>query len=201
MEHDLLNKKFGRLTLVEFRYIRNKRHYFYAKCDCGNSKIVCYEDIKRGDTLSCGCIHRETLSNLRKTHGESKTRLYKIWLGIKKRCYCPTSSRYTYYGGRGIKMCSDWNSFFEFKKWAINNNYSDCLSIDRKDANGNYEPNNCRWVSTLAQANNKRTSKFLLYNGEVLSLAEWCRKLNLNYNKTRSRLRYGWSVERAFEEK
>ena len=199
---DYIGHKFGILTVLSFSHKKNNRHYYNVKCDCGNEKIVCLEDMRVGDTLSCGCLHKKQLGNMSRTHGESKTRLYKIWTGIRKRCLNPSSSRFEYYGGRGIRICSDWNDFTNFKSWSEENGYSDNLSIDRIDVNGNYTPENCRWADKTTQSNNTRTNHYLEYKGERRSMMDWCRKLDLSYYKIRSRINaYGWSVERAFETK
>ena len=161
-----IGKRFGKLELLSFAYKKNNRHYYNVKCDCGVEKIACLEDMKRGDTLSCGCMHRKLVGDMARTHGECKTRLYKIWSGIRKRCLNPNSHRYEYYGDRGIKICSDWSDFTKFKSWADNNGYADGLSIDRIDVNGDYTPENCRWADTITQSNNRRSNHYLEYKGE-----------------------------------
>lgn len=141
------------------------------------------------------------------------TRLSRIFSGLKVRCYNSKNKDYPLYGGRGIKLCDEWNNreiavhtsrnctkgFIAFKKWALENGYSDELTLDRIDTNGDYSPDNCRWVSMQVQNNNRRDNHYITYQGKTQSLAEWCRELNLNYYKIRSRLNsYGWSPERAF---
>ena len=117
-----------------------------------------------------------------------------------RRCYKPDTKQYQNYGGRGIKVCDEWKCSIEaFVKWSLENGYERNLTIDRADNNLGYSPSNCRWVCKSVQSNNKRSNKCLEYNGKVKSMADWCRYLGLSYYKVRSRLRYGWSVERAFE--
>ena len=197
---DIIGKKFGLLTVKSFLGYKNRRPFYLVVCDCGKEKEVCYWELVRGDTKSCGCLHKKLLSERAKTHGDSKTRLYKIWLGIKKRCLDKNSTTFMYYGGRGINLCDDWLDYSSFKKWSLENCYKENLSIDRIDNNGNYTPKNCRWVDKKEQANNRRTNHFLEYKGEKRSMMDWCRKLGLNYNKVRSRINsYHWTVEEAFE--
>lgn len=141
------------------------------------------------------------------------TRLNRIFNGLKVRCYNPKNKDYPLYGGRGIKLCDEWNDretakneprrctkgFISFKKWALENGYSDELTLDRIDTDGDYEPSNCRWVSMQTQNNNRRNNHYITYQNKTQSLAEWCRELNLNYYKIRGRINnYNWSPERAF---
>ena len=199
---DVIGHKFGMLTVLSFSHKKKNRHYYNVKCDCGNEKVVCLEDMRVGDTSSCGCFQKKQLKNMATTHGESHTRLYKIWAGIRKRCYDNNSSRYSYYGARGVKIYSAWDNFETFKLWSMANGYNDTLSIDRINVDGNYEPTNCRWVNKVVQANNRRTNRYLEYKGVTKSMMDWCRELGLSYYKIRSRIyNYHWSVERAFETK
>jgi hypothetical protein len=132
------------------------------------------------------------------THGMSKTRLYRIWAGIIQRCY-NDKKRYEWqkYGGRGIKTCDEWRRFEPFMDWALANGYSDNLTIDRIDVNGNYEPSNCRWATVYQQENNKRTSKYLIYNGKQKTVREFADEYGLIYSCLYARLKLGWSVEAA----
>lgn len=198
---NIIGKRFGKLIVKEFVGYKKKRPFYHVVCDCGNEKEVCYYELIRGQTRSCGCLHRKVLGDMARKHGESNTRLFKIWCGIKKRCFDKNSSRYSYYGGRGINMCSDWkNDFLTFKEWANSHGYTDELTIDRVDVNGNYCPENCRWATKEQQANNTRTNHYLEYKGVKRSMSEWCKILGLNYYKIRTRINScHWTVEEAFE--
>lgn len=115
-----------------------------------------------------------------KARGKAKglwgTRIYRIWYGIYSRCYNKNNRQYSYYGKRGVVMCDEWlNDIFVFRDWAVLNGYSDELTIDRIDNNGNYEPSNCRWVDMRKQSNNRRSNAYLSYNGETHTIAEWSR--------------------------
>jgi len=197
---EYIGKKYGKLTIIAFDHQHFKRKYYKVACDCGNEKVVCLQDMKQGDTVSCGCQKKS--GDSARTHGCCKTRLYNIWCNMKSRCEKNTNKVFKYYGGKGVSVCDEWQDFSNFKKWADENGYSDKLTIDRVDSNGNYCPENCRWVGQLEQANNKCNNHFISYKGITKSMASWCRELGLNYYKIRSRLtHYNWSVERAFETK
>lgn len=120
----------------------------------------------------------------------SNTRIYRIWIGIKKRCYCKTARGYFGYGGRGITMCDEWLHDFEaFYKWAMANGYADNLTIERIDVNGNYEPSNCKWITKEEQASNRRTNHKLLYNGEIKTVAQISRETGISEQTIRNRIK------------
>lgn len=154
---DLTGQKFGRLLVIKQTHIDNRSGTFWiCKCDCGNVVTVRRDALTSGGTQSCGCLNIEISSSHKKSH----TRLYSIFAGMKGRCYNPNNTNYKHYGQRGICICKEWlNNFTAFYEWSVNNGYSDDLSIDRIDVNGNYEPSNCRWADAVTQANNKRNSR------------------------------------------
>lgn len=136
-----------------------------------------------------------------KTHGMSKTRMYKIWECMKYRCSNPNRPEYSHYGGRGIIVCDEWaNDFLTFYNWSINNGYNESLTIDRIDVNGDYEPNNCRWVDMKTQANNTTRCIYITYRDKTQTLTQWCEELNLPYDTIRTRLRRDANItpERLF---
>lgn len=115
-------------------------------------------------------------------------RLYRIWMAMRARCMCKNLKTYKRYGGRGIKICDEWNDYLVFKEWALSNGYSDHLSIDRINNDGNYEPSNCRWATNKEQANNKRNNHIITINGESHTFAEWSKISGINYSTIRSRI-------------
>lgn len=130
-------------------------------------------------------------------HGGRYTRLYNIWLNMKQRCSNPKESHYEYYGGKGVSVCEEWKkSFSTFRDWALSNGYEDGLTIDRIESDKDYCPENCRWVTHLKQMSNTTRNVMLTYQGETHSLSEWSRIVGVPYGTLKSRLRYGWSVER-----
>lgn len=133
---------------------------FEFKCSCGNVFITNITKIKNGHTKSCGCLARQILIDRNKSHELTYTRLYRIYSGMKTRCYNANTLSFMDYGSRGIIICKEWlNDFMNFYNWAINNGYDDLLSIDRINNDGNYEPSNCRWTTAHIQTRNTRVIK------------------------------------------
>lgn len=133
----------------------------------------------------------------------SYTRVYKTWQGLKSRCTYERDPYYKNYGGKGITVCDEWmHNFNAFYMWAVANGYSDDLTIDRIDVNGNYEPTNCRFVNRKTQANNRTNNRIITYHNESHTLAEWSGILGIKYETLAARLnKYKWSVEQAFSTK
>jgi hypothetical protein len=199
---DITGKRFGRLVVLNCAGSKNKKIIWHCKCDCGNEIDVIGNSLQSGNTMSCGCLHKEIAAETaRKTHtkhGMIKTRLYTIWVDIKQRCRNKKQPEYRIYGGRGIDVCNEWyNSFETFRDWALNNGYQESLTIDRINNNGNYEPSNCRWATVKQQAENRRTNVFIEYNGERKTKAEWSRILSNNTSLVSNRLALGWNAQDA----
>lgn len=186
---DLTGQRFGRLTVMD-RAWDKPGVWWNCMCDCGNAKSIRSSQLRYGYTRSCGCLRDEMREEHNKpTHGETNTRLYNIWRGMKKRCYQPTSAGYKNYGGRGITVCDEWIASYEaFRDWSIANGYTDGLTLDRIDSNGNYEPSNCRYASYLEQENNKRNSHFIEVNGVKLTVAQWARITNTPPSTLKNRI-------------
>lgn len=197
---DLIGLKFGKLLVLERSddYIRPNDHKgrprYKCLCECGKITYVIGSSLTCGITKSCGCNMGKNLLK----HGFShKEKLYNVWKNIKARC-----KNDKYYGGRGIKIYDEWkNDYTVFRNWAINNGYNENLTIDRIDVNGNYEPNNCRWVDNFIQANNKRNNVYLTYKNETKTVHQWEKIVGIKAATIKKRLRLGWSVERALTEK
>lgn len=199
--NDLTHRRFGRLVVIRRDGHLGKKVAWLCKCDCGNYKRITTDRLTMGQTKSCGCLQSEIARNRLITHGQSQTKLYKIWQAMKRRCDSPKCDHYPLYGGRGIHYMPEWKNFKSFYHWAISNGYKDGLSIDRIDVNGNYCPENCRWIPIKQQAYNKTTSKFITFNGKTLTISEWCKILNLPYELIYQRVvKLGWNPEKAFKE-
>lgn len=164
-----------------------------CRCElCGKIKTIMACNLSR--TKSCGCAKLKFISEANSTHGESKTRLYRIWSLMKDRCTNPNAEHYDLYGGRGIAVCDEWLQYEPFREWALSNGYNKNLSIDRIDNNKGYEPDNCRWATRIEQANNKRTNIVITHNGETNTLGEWAARLGMEPRVLWWRLfNAGWS--------
>lgn len=175
-----INKKYGRLTIIRVSNKRESRKlkYFDCICECGNTVTTDIASLRRGHVKSCGCLRKERSFESTTTHNKSYTRIYRIYQGVKYRCYNIACPRYKNYGGRGIKVCDEWlNDFMNFYNWAIENGYQENLTLDRINVNGNYEPENCRWISNLEQQSNRRNSIRVVYDGEDVLLIDLLRRL------------------------
>lgn len=183
---NLVGRKYGRLTVLKKGEKKGKRITWLCLCECGNKRIVTGENLKKGNTKSCGCYSLQRIKETNTTHGESKTRLFKILQKMKERCLNENSKHYIDYGGRGISICKEWlnkeSGYLNFKTWALQNGYKKNLSIDRINNDGNYEPKNCRWVSSKIQANNRRSNRFVEYKGQRKTVAEWAEIAGISYN-------------------
>lgn len=198
--NDLTGMKFNKLTVIE-RAENNKynRAQWLCRCDCGNIIVVSGNAILESNTKSCGCLKGETdRKSKNKTHGMSETRLFRCWTAMKARCRDKHLKAYKDYGGRGIKVCDEWeHDFMAFYNWSMANGYRDDLTIDRKDVNGNYCPENCRWITKKEQASNKRTNRYIEHNGETKTIAEWAKIAGVERSVLRGRIDRGWTMEKA----
>lgn len=150
---DLSGRKFGYLTAIRRAEDRvyssgRKKPQYLCQCECGNETYVIGEALTAGNTKSCGCHKWDALIRYSTKHGKRYERVYSIYMDIKKRCYNKNAAGYKNYGSKGVVMCDEWlNDFESFYKWAMGNGYSDSLTIDRINSQGNYEPSNCQWVT------------------------------------------------------
>ncbi len=128
-------------------------------CYCGNEFTSDAYTVTSGAVRSCGCYNRKLVTNRNKIHGKSSLRLYTIYHNMKARCNNPKHTNFKDYGGRGIKICKAWNTYLVFEKWALSNGYKENLTLDRRINSQGYKPSNCRWVSKIIQANNRRVAK------------------------------------------
>lgn len=199
-----IGEKYGRLTVVDIIPSVNARkgYSWKCRCECGKETAVSPYKLITGKTKSCGCGKRDRVKTDplfdRTTHGGRHERLYHIWHGMKQRCERKGNNDYHNYGGRGISVCKEWrNDYSAFKEWALSNGYTDELTIERKNVDGNYCPENCAWISSKAQARNRRTSHWVEYNGERHIVTEWAEIYGVEACALYNRLRLGWSMEKA----
>lgn len=210
MVKDFSGNVYGNIEVLE-KTNRRKRDYvvYICKCNsCGkvfeNSLETYRKRAKKGiTTMTCGCYDRHH-NNFYK-NGLSNTRLRHIYDHMKSRCYNSNNPAYKNYGYRGITICKEWldvnNGFETFYNWAIANGYKEDLTIDRINVNGNYEPDNCRWIEFGKQMNNRRNTIKIEYNGKVYPLTDLARQYKIPIVTLRCRLSRGWSIERALNEK
>lgn len=159
---------------------RNASQHCVCRCECGAIGIQRTTILVSGGSQSCGCLVGDT----NRTHGWSKTRLYRVWGGMIDRCEGLSCPSYANYGGRGISICDEWRQSFEsFREWSLANGYRDGLSIDRINNDGNYEPSNCRWTGMVVQANNRRNNHKVTAFGETKNLTEWTRDPRFNITR------------------
>lgn len=194
---DITGNKYNMLTVLgRVENDKNGQSRWECICECGNKTIVKGANLKNGAVKSCGClVHRPALN---KKHGESNTPLYRMWTSMIYRCDNPKYIAYKYYGARGIRVCDEWHDYETFKKWVNETKTDDSYTIERIDVNGDYGPDNCKWIPMSEQANNRRSNIVIDYNGEEHTLMQWCKKLNLNYKNVHNRMyKLGWSFEKA----
>lgn len=201
---DLSGQRFGRLTVICRAVGKYDIPHYKCVCDCGNEVIKRGKDLASGNTRSCGCLHKEQLAERNRknrVHGGGHTRLYNIYFNMINRCYNTKQVEYHNYGGRGVGVCKEWrDSFVAFREWAIGNGYNDILVIDRIDVNGNYEPNNCRWITKREQQFNKTNTRYFEYKGQKKCLAEWAEIFGMNKPTLYNRIyNLGWSIDKALE--
>ncbi len=199
----MTGKKFDRLTVISYAGLSGKylKAYWNCKCDCGNEVVKCGKDIRRGSTRSCGCLIGDTTALRNVTHGLSKTPEYGVYYGMRNRCLNPKEPSYSAYGGRGISICDRWLNSFEDFLADMGKRPSQEHSLERKNVDGNYCLENCKWATEMEQANNKRSNVFLTWNGETLTIGQWTRRLGLSHNTIQDRLKYGWPIERVLGQK
>lgn len=199
---DFTNKRIGHLTVIEIDKTHDTKNglYWICRCDCGNYitlKVgdLSTEESKGQSNRSCGCVPYGHTRSRNKTKGVSNTRLYKIWFGMKTRCKSAKN-----YAGKGIKVCEKWrNDFNAFSEWAFDNGYRDDLTIDRIDVNGDYEPDNCRWITNYEQQSNKSNNVFITYKGETKTASQWGRLIGMSPTTISERVRRGWNAKMTLE--
>lgn len=199
---DLTDKHFGRWTVIGIHGKRGNLITWDCVCECGTRAIISGNSLTRKNrpSLSCGCLQKEKVFQTGKNniiHGQTGTKLFCVWEGMLRRCTDANNKNYKNYGGRGITVCNEWHEFVAFRNWAISNKYRDDLTIERKNVNGNYCPENCCWATWKEQANNRRNNVIIKYCNTQKTLAEWSEITGLSAATISYRIKHGWSAERA----
>lgn len=197
----IVGQRFGRLVvLCRSETVLKRSIMWLCQCDCGNESTVRGSSLLRGDTRSCGCLAKEMASRAHTVHGMRHDPLYTVWANMKNRCNNPKFQFYANYGGRGIRVCDEWQRSFEafyFYAAQLPHFGEDGYSLDRILNDGNYEPGNVRYATATEQGRNKGNNHMLTHDGKTRSVTEWEVELSLPKNVLSKRLRAGWSVERA----
>lgn len=184
---DLTGQVFGKLTVVkEVEQASNYIRRYLCECECGASSIVTQGHLRMGHTISCGCVRQQNLNegNCRRVHGDAGTLLYRVWSGMKSRCYTPTNPNYPNYGAKGVQVIAEWLDYEVFKQWAILTGYNQGLTIERVNVYKDYCPENCKWIPLSNQGINKRkyitnTSGYVGV-GYSKSKQAWIAKVTIN---------------------
>ena len=197
---DLTGQRFGRWTVKALSQ-GNGPASWVCICDCGVSKTVIGFNLTRGLSSSCGCIRKEVSCVVNLQHGESSGKKispeFSVYRGMLRRCYNPHMPDYFRYGGRGITVCARWRESVANFITDMGRRPSKLYTIERKDNNKGYSPDNCCWATVKEQANNRRSSRILVFNGKSKTIAEWSRIVGLDEETLRMRLERGWSCEKA----
>lgn len=190
---EMRGEKFGRWTIGD--YAGDQR--WHATCDCGTTATIDGKSVRAGRSL--GCIKCNPGRGNQRTHGQKRTRLYNIWSGMIRRCENPQEPAYPNYGGRGIRICDGWRaSFVAFRDWALANDYAPNLTIDRRDNDKGYNPDNCRWATYAQQARNYRRNRPVEYQGRTVLVCDLAIESGLPQDILKNRIfRYGWPIEQA----
>lgn len=195
-KHNLKGMRFGEWTVLEYA---GDSHWL-CRCSCGTVQKVQTGQLRFGTATRCNKCNRGRYTSERTTtHGESHTKLYGVYMGMHERCERPTSQYYHRYGGRGIRVCGEWSGkdgYVHFAEWSKANGYKEGLTIDRIDNDGNYSPDNCRWVTQIENANNTSANRWIEINGEKKTVSQWARHFDLPVHLFYGRyVIRGWSLE------
>jgi len=194
-EHSLVGKRFSRLTVMALAETGRGKCKWKCQCDCGKVCTPQEGNLLSGHTKSCGCGHPCGKNHPNYLHGATHTRTYHIWKHVWSRCTKKYNKKYQDYGGRGIHVCDRWASFENFL--ADMGEAPDGMSIDRKDKDGPYSPENCQWADAFQQANNSRKNLRVTIGRRTQTLAQWCRELNLPYRTVWARIKRGCQAKEA----
>jgi hypothetical protein len=194
---DITGNRYGLLTAVKPTTKSDKGLWNWLfQCDCGNKverSVTFVSKIKTGVISSCGCNHHL------KKHGMShkNKNLYWVWVSMRQRCSNEKCKDYRNYGGRGIKICGDWDDYSNFHEWALSSGYYKGLTIERVDVNGDYSPSNCTWVANEKQALNTRKINKVEYKGKTMTLREVSEATGVNLNTLKNRMNKGLTLEES----
>lgn len=202
---DMTGKKFGGcLVLGREGTNKDRKATWECRCFCGKIFVAVGKDIRNRSTKSCGCLKTKVIRDVglkRKTHGETKSRLYNIWRGMKKRCYIPGDTSYKYYGAKGIKVCKEWlGSYESFRDWALKNGYKEHLTLDRIESDKDYTPDNCRWADWKTQERNRSNNVFVTFKDKKMTLSQVAEEIGESREMVGYRHKHGIDFEQPKRE-
>lgn len=196
---DLTGQRFGKLIVIDFAMIENKRTFWFCKCRCGIITKVNAGNLKKGHTISCGCLQKQRTKEAKTTHGHKtngkESITYRTWASMIDRCKNHNNKQFNDYGGRGITVCERWQKFENFL--ADMGERPEGMTIERIENDKGYYKENCRWATRKEQQNNTRTNRFLTYNGKTQTLAQWADETGFKETTISRRIELGWSIEKA----
>jgi len=194
---DISGQKFGRLKALRPASKRGTHVLWLCLCDCGKETYAVCWTLRSGKKASCGCLHDEIRrrKGINATHGMSHTKVYSVWCAMRKRCTNPNAANYGDYGGKGIAVCERWNDFGSFLE-DMGEPPTPGHSLDRIDNAKGYSPDNCRWATSVMQANNKTTTIIVTYDGVSQTLREWSQQTGISHSLLRKRRSAGWPVDK-----
>lgn len=193
---DLTGSRFGRLVVSGLASSTLSGVTWECVCACGNKGTFQSGHLKSGTTKSCGCLQREKTMARSLTHSGTRDKLYGVWKNMKTRCSNKSVRGYKDYGGRGIKVCDRWSEYANFRA-DMASTWRPGLTIDRRDNDGPYSPDNCRWSSAVEQGRNKRNNRLFEFMGEIKCISELAESFKINHYTVINRIKRGWSIERA----
>ena len=198
-----VGQRYEKLEVIKYVGMAKHAVYYLCRCECGNEKIVKYASLCSGNTTSCGCTHQEKMRKKMTTHGmagqgNNRHPLYKVYSGMKSRCYNPNHKYWSCYGKRGITICDEWigeTGYLNFYNWAMENGYEKGLTIDRIDTDKGYSPDNCRWTDSFTQGNNTSANTYMTCGFYTFTISIWCKITGLTNSNVMYRKSCGWTDE------
>ncbi len=190
---NISGKRVNSLTAIRFSHFSLHKHAFWVyECDCGTELVCDSNSVNGGSPKSCGC------KKLKLTKDKTRKRIKTVWENMIARCYSASVPNYKNYGRRGVCVCARWHNFEYFKKWALKSGYANNLTIERKNVNGNYTPQNCIWVTKTEQSYNRRNTIYISYQGQLKSIGEWSKIYNMGSSLIYGRLKRGMNSYQVF---
>ena len=187
---------FGRLIVIGEAPAKGTNSCSNCRCQCGSEVVVRNYCLRNGHTRSCGCLNRDETGNRFRKHGKAGSKLYDVWMAMRKRCENPDDPAYHRYGGRGIVVCDEWKTFEVFYA-DMGDRSSPRHTLERKDNSKGYCKENCVWATYAEQANNRRNTRRLTIDGVTKTMADWCREYGADYYIVHGRIKRGWDARRA----